>query len=95
MRIPPSTSFSISKNVRKLAPDSECFLFGSRTNDAAKGGDIDLLLLTEEKLPLPLISRIRRIILNEIGEQKIDIVNIAKTSSHPFKAIALETAIRL
>jgi len=95
MRIPPSTSSSIVKNVRRFAPDSETFLFGSRTNDAAKGGDIDLLLLTEEKLPIPLISRMRRMILNDIGEQKIDIVNFTKSSSHPFKDIALETAVRL
>jgi len=95
MRLPPSTVARIKKTVQSLETDSELLLFGSRTNDAAKGGDIDLLLLTEEKLPLPLISRMRRMILNDIGEQKIDIVNFAKSSNHPFKEIALETAIRL
>jgi len=95
MRLPPLTVSCIKNAVQTLAPDSELLLFGSRTNDAAKGGDIDLLLLTEEKLPLTLISRMRRMIINEIGEQKIDLVNFSKSSTHPFKEIALETAIRL
>jgi hypothetical protein len=56
---------------------------------------IDLLLITEEKLPLVSITRIRRLILNEIGEQKIDIVNFTKSMTHPFKSLALESAIRL
>jgi predicted nucleotidyltransferase len=81
--------------VQTLVPDSELLLFGSRTNDAAKGGDIDLLLLTEEKLPLTLISRLRRMILDQIGEQKIDLVNFSKSSTHPFKTIAMETAVKL
>ena len=85
----------IKNAVQSLVPESELLLFGSRTNDAAKGGDIDLLLLTEEKLPLSMLSRIRRMILNEIGEQKIDIVNFPKSSSHPFKAVAMESAIKL
>ena len=95
MRLPPSTYSSIKICIQALAPDSESYLFGSRADDKAKGGDIDLLLLTEEKLPLPVISRIRRMILNQVGEQKIDIVNFSKSSDHPFKSIALETAVKL
>jgi predicted nucleotidyltransferase len=49
----------------------QIFLFGSRVDDSAKDGDIDLLLITEEKLSLVSISRIRRLILNKIGEQKL------------------------
>ena len=95
MRLPPSTRSRIKETVQSVVPDSELLLFGSRANDAAKGGDIDLLLLTKEKLPLVLVSKIRRLILNQIGEQKIDIVNFSKTSDHPFKAIAMESAIKL
>ena len=95
MRLSPSTASLIKTSVQSLAPGSELLLFGSRANDAAKGGDIDLLLLTEKKLPLMLISRLRRLILRQIGEQKIDIVNFPKSSDHPFKARALETAVKL
>lgn len=63
--------------------------------DNARGGDIDLLLLTPEKLPLSQIRGIRRGILNVIGEQKLDIVNFPRSGRHPFKDAALEHALRL
>ena len=78
-----------------MAPDAECYLFGSRTDDSTKGGDIDILVITPERLPLPHLSRMRRLILNQIGEQKLDIVNFPLASDHPFKRAALENAIRL
>ena len=95
MRLSESISYSIKKRIQGSIPNAEVFLFGSRANDSAKGGDIDLLIITEEKLPLVSINRIRRLILNDIGEQKIDIVNFTKSIIHPFKSLALESAIRL
>jgi predicted nucleotidyltransferase len=78
-----------------MVPEADCYLFGSRAVDGGRGGDIDLLLMTPEKLPLSMIRRIRRGILNVIGEQKLDIVNFEHHSTHPFKDAALEHAIRL
>jgi hypothetical protein len=95
VRISETTCQAIKSNVTMLAPESDCYLFGSRTIDTAKGGDIDVLVITPEKLPLPLISRLRRLILNQIGEQKLDIVNFPIDSKHPFKTVALENAIKL
>jgi predicted nucleotidyltransferase len=95
MRISETTCQAIKSNVARLAPESDCYLFGSRTNDTAKGGDIDILVITPEKLPLPHLSRMRRLILNQIGEQKLDIVNFPIGSKHPFMQVALDTAIKL
>jgi len=95
MRLSQSISSSIKNQIQESIPSAEVFLFGSRVDDSAKGGDIDLLLLTEEKLPLVSINRIRRLILNDIGEQKMDIVNFTKSINHPFKSLALENAVRL
>ena len=95
MRLSESIQAVIREHVSKMAPDSECYLFGSRVIDGARGGDIDLLLLSPEKLPLSLIRGLRRGILNVIGEQKLDIVNFPRTSSHPFKNAALEQSLRL
>ena len=86
---------SIKNRIQEAIPNADVFLFGSRVDDVGKGGDIDLLLLTEEKLPLLFMNRIRRLILNDIGEQKIDLVNFKKSEIHPFKSLALETAVRL
>ena len=37
----------------------------------------------------------RRLILDQIGEQKLDIVNFPFTSKHPFMRVAMDTAIKL
>ncbi|MFM8716760.1 MAG: nucleotidyltransferase domain-containing protein [Spartobacteria bacterium] len=79
---------SIKNRIHQSIPDADVFLFGSRVDDFGKGGDIDLLLLTNERLPLVFMNRIRRLILNDIGEQKIDLVNFRKVDNHPFKSLA-------
>lgn len=95
MRLSQSIYSSIKNRTHQSIPNADVFLFGSRVDDFGKGGDIDLLLLTEERLPLLFMNRIRRLILNDIGEQKIDLVNFKKSENHPFKSLALETAVRL
>jgi len=55
--------------------DGEIYLFGSRVDDAKKGGDIDLYLVVNNQDNLFLrktkfLSRVKR----ELGEQKIDVV---------------------
>jgi hypothetical protein len=52
------------------------YLFGSRTDDSKKGGDIDLLVVVsdpEKSNVVNLKSKIRRKIFESIPEQKIDI----------------------
>ena len=68
MRLSQIIHSSIKNRIYQSIPDADVFLFGSRVDDFGKGGDIDLLLLTEEKLPLLFMNKIRRLILNDIGE---------------------------
>ncbi len=56
MRITDEMADFIKTGLKKIEPDSKVYLFGSRTDDQAKGGDIDILWLTSEKIPS---SRIR------------------------------------
>jgi len=95
MRLSKSIQKAILGSVSEVVPEADCYLFGSRTDDQKRGGDIDLLLLTPKELPLSLIRGVRRRILNQIGEQKLDIVNFTRESSHPFKTAALECAVQL
>lgn len=95
MRLEKQQIQSIKQQAAKWAPGSEAFVFGSRADPAARGGDIDLLVLGEEKLPLESLRRLRRAILEEIGEQKLDIVSFARSAQHPFKDVALSTARKL
>ena len=70
MRLSPQIYSSIKSHIQESIPNADVFLFGSRADDSAKSGDIDLLLLAEEQLPFVSIKRIRRLILNDIGMQK-------------------------
>jgi predicted nucleotidyltransferase len=95
MRLEPQQIESIKRQTAKWAPGADAFVFGSRTDPSARGGDIDLLVLAEEKLSLGTLRHMRRAILDEIGEQKLDIVSFARAAAHPFKDIALVTARKL
>ena len=75
------------------------YLFGSRTNDALKGGDIDLLLRVPKEI-LPRVKTLKldisREIKNRLGEQKIDILIIDQDQPQDaFHRIALEQAVLL
>lgn len=52
------------------------FLFGSRTYDFKKGGDIDLLIAKEDATRLTIKSKIDFLadLMIRIGEQKVDVV---------------------
>jgi uncharacterized protein len=56
---------------------AQLFLFGSRTDDQMKGGDIDLLLMVETPEQVKMIARKKHVILSElkaeIGDQRIDL----------------------
>jgi predicted nucleotidyltransferase len=95
MRLEKEQVEAIKRQAAKWAPEADTFVFGSRADPDARGGDIDLLLLAEEKLPLATLRHLRRAILDEIGEQKLDIVSFARTAEHPFKDVALSTAAKL
>ena len=48
MRLSPDIASFLKQSIHETIPGSTVYLFGSRTDNNAKGGDIDLLILTEE-----------------------------------------------
>ena len=77
------SSSDINNIITALTPFAapygcELRLFGSRVNDEAKGGDIDLMLLVNDENQVePLLLEKHRMlaaIKNLIGDQKIDLV---------------------
>jgi predicted nucleotidyltransferase len=58
MRLTPAQIQTVLRTVAEHAGDSAAtYLFGSRLNDQARGGDLDLLVETAR--PMPLLERAR------------------------------------
>ncbi|KFI21806.1 nucleotidyltransferase domain-containing protein [Nitrosococcus oceani] len=61
-----------------FGPEACVFLFGSRTDDLRRGGDIDLLIELPESLSAEEAARIRARFVAQVwrrlGERKLDVV---------------------
>jgi predicted nucleotidyltransferase len=95
MRIEEPKIQFIKKAVAEKIPGACVYLFGSRTNDQAKGGDIDILILSEQPADKRLLRSIRVGFYLQFGWQKLDIANFTYADNAVFKQIALENAIML
>jgi predicted nucleotidyltransferase len=73
MRLTSSEKNAILAAVSKHDAGARVILFGSRTDDRARGGDIDLLVVSD-RIGFRQEWAIRRDILDEIGWQKLDLV---------------------
>jgi uncharacterized protein len=93
MRLSKTEIEAISQTIRRLDDQARICLFGSRADDCKRGGDIDLLILSE-KLSESDRGTIRLILHEKLGEQKIDIV-IARDLSDPFVRVALSEGVLL
>jgi len=85
----------IREEVKQLDPAAQVYLYGSRTDDRARGGDIDLLVVSD-KLGFREVLRLRVRILDRIGWQQLDLaVRRPNELDEPLAAVALETGIKL
>ena len=92
MRLNPEIKAFIKETAEKLFPEAEIYLFGSRLNDMERGGDIDLLLLTEKKIEAKKMRNFRINFYKKFGWQKIDLVNFTKADNTAFKKLVLTKA---
>lgn len=95
MRLYDQQKAFLKKRIKEQFPESRIYLFGSRTDDTKKGGDIDILLLSKEKLALKEKWSIKQDFCGKFGEQKIDIVNFSFDEESNFKELALLEAVEL
>ena len=93
MRLTDFEVASIRQTVHTLDSHAHVYLFGSRADDDKRGGDIDLLIISD-RLTSADAGHVRWLLWELIGEQKIDIV-IAKDNSEPFVRIALKEGVLL
>lgn len=93
MRLTSQEQQEIREAVAAADPDAVVHLFGSRADDAAKGGDIDLLVLSSRidlMAKLDILAELHR----RLGEQKIDLV-VYPELSDPFARLAAAEGVRL
>lgn len=93
MRLQPEIIHFLKKAATDYFDDNPLYLFGSRINDHAKGGDIDLFVLSEEKIPLSVIRKFKVDFYLNFGWQKIDLINFTYNEESTFKTIASNNAM--
>jgi predicted nucleotidyltransferase len=96
MRLSTAQTRQITHAVHQLAGGTaEVYLFGSRLDDNARGGDIDLLI--ESAAPLGLLQRARIKMEREAKlSLPVDIVeHVRDTTATPFQTLARARATRL
>ena len=80
MRLSEDQRNIICETIKHLDPRAKIRLFGSRINDQAKGGDIDLLIISKilgYRDKLLIRSRLKE----KLGNRKIDIIVTEKTDT--------------
>lgn len=95
MRLQTDEIKTIIQTAREIYGESvKVYLFGSRTDDSKRGGDIDLLIRTPQE-NFGVLARIRMIarLKERLGDQKIDIIGDHEQS--PVAQAALKEGILL
>jgi predicted nucleotidyltransferase len=91
MRLSQQEQQAVSQAIHEADMSASIYLFGSRADDEARGGDIDLLVLSKKiKLldKLSILSQLHR----QLGERKIDIA-VFPNAEAPFPQIAIQTGV--
>ena len=94
MRLSSDEICCLKDSLKKLSNEAKIYLFGSRVDDNKKGGDIDLLILSDN-LSKQDIRKLRLDFFKKFGEQKIDIVLDKLDMKKPFTKLIFQKAILL
>jgi predicted nucleotidyltransferase len=85
----------IKNNILQFDKEAQVYLFGSRVDDNKKGGDIDILIVSDFIKKYDLI-KIEYLIFKQIDEQKIDFIVSKKNITNNFiKMILSKNVINL
>ena len=94
MRLTHKEIALLKEELKSLSEEAQLYLFGSRVDDAKRGGDIDLLVVSG-KLDRKDLRRLRLAFHAEFGEQKMDILLDDGTFKNPFHRMIREKAVLL
>lgn len=94
MRLTKDEVNTIKNSVLSLDQHADVYLFGSRVDDSKRGGDIDLLIVSE-KLNKHDLRKIRWQFFDRFGEQKMDLVLDVGDINNAFINMIKPNAIKL
>lgn len=94
MRLSKDEIEVLKASLKKLSTEARLYLFGSRADDSKRGGDIDLLVLSEKLKPKDL-RKLRLDFFKKFGDQKMDILLDDGKLSTPFSQMAFKGAVAL
>jgi predicted nucleotidyltransferase len=93
MRLTAAEQDIISRAIKARDPGARIYLFGSRADDHAHGGDIDLMVVSGSINiwdRLDILAELHQ----RLGDQKIDLV-VSRDSEQPFARVALAEGVAL
>ncbi len=93
MRLTSEQLMVITTEIYQYDESAQIYLFGSRADDNAKGGDIDLLVVST-KIDFSIKLKVLAQLMIKLGEQKIDLVQV-KNKDKAFTQIAISEGILL
>ena len=94
MRLSSAEIDLLKNQLRVLSYDAKIYLFGSRVDDTKRGGDIDLLVVSN-KLTKKELRLLRVEYFKKFGEQKMDIILDDGNFLKPFNKLVFKEAILL
>lgn len=93
MRLATEEQSVIRRVIAQADVHAPIYLFGSRADDTAKGGDIDLLVLSS-KIDIMTKLGILAQLHQQLGDRKIDLA-VYPDATRPFPRMILSEAVRL
>lgn len=95
MRLNPEIAGYLRQLIQEKIPGSTVYLFGSRVDNLARGGDIDLMILTDHPADKRLFRKIRTEFFKKYGWRKVDLVNFTYSDNSDFHKLILNDCIPL
>jgi predicted nucleotidyltransferase len=93
MRLANDEQAAVRNAIQQADADAHIYLFGSRVNDAAKVGDIDLLVLSKKINLMAKLDILAQLHL-KLGERKIDIA-VYPDTTRAFPGMVMQEGVRL
>ena len=96
MRLSPEQLAIIRQAVQTIAgQNARAIVFGSRLRDDAKGGDLDLLIESDQSISLLQRARIKMTLEEQLA-LPVDVIALRRgADATPFQRIAMATGVPL